>query len=100
MAARGGTEFRLQLAGKVGYRGLNLPRHVRTFALEPLPDVVGRLRDQLLEDMPRDVLAQAKLLGEDGIAFRALDHVQEAEVGEFGAAIAGDGFHDLLVAAL
>ena len=47
--------------------------------LEPVAHVVRRLRDQLLEDVPRDVVAQAELGGEDGIAVGALDHVQEAE---------------------
>ena len=50
--------------------------------------VVRRLGDQLLEDVPGDVLAQAELLGEDGIALGPLDHVQEAEVREARAIIA------------
>ena len=49
--------------------------------------------------MPGNILAQAELLGENGIAFGPLDHVQEAEIRETRAIIAGDGVHDLLIAA-
>ena len=48
--------------------------------------------------MPRNVVAQAKLLGEDRIALGPLDHVQEAETREARALVAGDRIDDLLIA--
>ena len=56
--------------------------HVGPLAFEPPLHVVRRLGDQLLENVPRDVLTQAELLGENGIALGPLDHVQEAEIRE------------------
>src|SRR2546423_7856476 len=49
--------------------------------------------------MPRDVLTQTELLGENGIAFGPLDHVQKAELREARAVVFSDGVHDLLIAA-
>jgi len=63
MAARHGTEFRLQLACELGHRGLDVRGHLGAFAQQPPFDVAGRLCNQLLEHVPRDVLAQAELLG-------------------------------------
>jgi hypothetical protein len=73
--------------------------HGRALEFEPLSDVVRCLCDQLLEDLPRDVLAQAELLGENRIAFCPLDHVQKAELRETRAVIGRNCFHNLLVAA-
>ena len=61
--------------------------HVGTLAFEPLPHVVRRLGDQLLEDVPGNVLAQAELLGEDRIALGPFDHVQEAEIRQARAVV-------------
>jgi hypothetical protein len=61
--------------------------HCRSLAFKPFSDVVGCLCDQLLEDLPWDVLAQAELLGENGIAFGPLDHVQKAELRETRAVV-------------
>ena len=66
---------------------------------EPLLHVVRRLGDQLLENVPGDVLTQAELLGENGIALGPLDHVQKAEIREARAIVVGDRVHDFLVAA-
>src|SRR5712664_1674607 len=74
------TELGLQRARDIGHRGLNLVDHRRPLALEPLFHVLRCLCDQLLENPPRNVPAETELLGEDGIAFGALDHVQKAEV--------------------
>ena len=49
--------------------------------------------------MPGDVPAQSELLGENGIAFGPLDHVQEAEIRKSRAVVGCDGVHDLLIAA-
>lgn len=49
--------------------------------------------------MPRNILAQPELLGQNGIALRSLDHVQEAEIRKPRAIVARHRAHDLLVAA-
>src|SRR6266852_9933925 len=82
IAFRCGAELGMQRAGDIGHRGLNLANHLGTLAFEPLSYVVRRLCNQLLEKVPGDVLAQTKLLGENGIAFGAFDHVQKAETRE------------------
>ena len=76
-----------------------MPGHVGAFAFQPLLYVVRRLCDQLLENVPGNVLAQAESLGENGIAVGPLDHVQKAEIRETGAIVSGDGVHDFLIAA-
>jgi hypothetical protein len=81
------------------HRGLNLVDYPGPLALEPLFHVLRCLGDQLLENPPRDVPAETELLGEDGIAFGALDHVQKAEVREARAGIACNRIHDVLIAA-
>ena len=72
--------------------------HVGPFVQQPPFDVVRRLGDQLLENVPRDILTQAEMLGENGIALGALDHVQEPEFGEMRASIGRDRIHDFPVA--
>src|SRR5260370_42617962 len=83
----------------MGTRGLNLVVVSRPLALEPLFHVLRCLCDQLLENPPRDVPAEAELLGEDGIAFGALDHVQKAEVRKARPGITCNRIHDLLITA-
>src|SRR5216684_9148591 len=80
MAPRYRAELGLQRARDLGHRALDLINHRRTLAFEPLFHVHRRLCDQLLEKMPGDVVAETKLLGEDGIALGPLDHVQKAEL--------------------
>src|ERR1700687_1647295 len=43
--------------------------------------------------------SQTDLLCENGIAFGPFDHVQKAEVRKTRTVVAGDGVHDLLIAA-
>src|SRR5450755_4751455 len=56
IAFRGRAEFGMQRARDIGHRGLNVANHLGTLAFEPLSDVVRCLCNQLLEQMPRDVL--------------------------------------------
>src|SRR5258708_14020697 len=99
MASRYRAELGLQLAGDVGHRGLDLVDHAGTLAFEPLSHIVRGFRDQLLEYVAGDVLAQPELLGKNGIAFGALDHVEKAEIRETRAIVSCDRLHDLLIAA-
>jgi len=55
-------------------------------------------RDQLLEQMPGNVLPQTELLCQNGIAFSPRDHVQKAEVRKTRAVVTCDGVHNFLIA--
>src|ERR1700720_411628 len=99
IAPRYRPKLGLKRARDLGHRALNLIDHRRTLAFEPLFHLLRRLRDQLLEKMPGDVLAETELLGEDGIAFGPLDHVQKAELRKTRTMVTCDRVHDLPVAA-
>src|ERR1700738_5043016 len=99
MAPRYRAELGLKRARDLGHRALNLIDHRRTLAFEPLFHLLRRLRDQLLEKMPGDVLAETKLLAENGIAFGPLDHVQKAEIRKTRSSVICDRVHDLPIAA-
>ena len=70
----------MQRAGRVGDRRLNVALHLRTLAGELPFYRFRRLCDQLLEKMPGNVLTQADMLGENGIAFGPLDQMQKARI--------------------
>jgi hypothetical protein len=99
VASRYRAKLGLQRARDISHRGLNLVDDRGPLALEPLFHVLRCLCNQLLENPSRDVPAEAELLGEDGIAFSALDHAQKAEVRKAHPGIACNRIHDVLIAA-
>jgi hypothetical protein len=56
---------------------------------------VRRLCDQLLKDMPWDVLTVTQLFEQNRIALGALNHMQDACIGETGTIVLGDRAHNL-----
>ena len=82
IAFRRGSKFRVHRARDIGHQALYLDCRLRVLALEPLSRVVGCLRDQLLEEMPGDILAMTQLFDENRISLGPFDHVQNAEIRE------------------
>ncbi len=87
----------MQRSRDIRHHGLNLACLVRALIFEPLSHVVSRLSDQLLEEMPGDVLTTAELLDKDRIALGTFDHVQNAEVRKVRAVIRCNRAHNLLI---
>src|SRR6185437_5530369 len=83
----GRSESSVNRSGEIGDHGLYLAHQFGAFALELSLDLVGCLRNELLEQVPGDVLAQAEMLGKDEIILGSLDQMQKAESRQACAAI-------------
>ena len=85
----------MQRSRDVCHQSLHLTGHIRVLALELLLHVVSRLCDQLLEEMPGDVLTTTELLDENRIALGAFDHVQNTKLRKARAVVCCDRVNHL-----
>ena len=95
VASRRGSKLGMQRSRDVCHQSLHLTGHIRVLALELLLHVVSRLCDQLLEEMPGDVLTTTELLDENRIALGAFDHVQNTKLRKARAVVCCDRVNHL-----
>src|ERR1700730_4139693 len=99
IAFRRWSKFGMQRTRDIRHQSLNLACRIRSLALELLFHIVSRLCDQLLQEMPGDVLATAELLDKNRVALGTFDQVQNAIFRKAGAVVRCNRAHNLLIPA-
>jgi hypothetical protein len=84
------TKPSVDWTGDIGDDALDLALHFGAFSLQLSFYLLGGLRNQLVEKVPRNVFAKANTLSENRIPFWAPHQVQEAGVRKVGANVRCD----------
>src|ERR1700688_5002876 len=99
IALRRWSKFGMQPTRDIRHQSLNLACRIRSLALEPLFHIVSRLCDELLEEMPGDILTMAELLDKNRVALGTFDQVQNAIFRKAGAVVRCNRARNLLIPA-